>query len=73
VCLTGRHVGKETLQIQDAGRFPLRLNPVRRSSLCLPLVAFSSSKDTLFGVCTFLQPRLQRKGAKGFLRATKGV
>jgi hypothetical protein len=28
---------------------------VRRSSLCYPLVASSSSKDTLFGVCTLLQ------------------
>jgi hypothetical protein len=38
-------------------------------------VAFSSSKDTLFGVCTLLPRRLQRNGAKakGFLRATKGV
>jgi hypothetical protein len=35
-------------------------------------VAFSSSKDTLFGVCTLLQPRLQSNGAKGFPRATKG-
>jgi hypothetical protein len=40
---------------------------------CYPLVAFSSSKDTLFGVCTHLQRRLQRNGAKSFLRATKGV
>jgi hypothetical protein len=46
---------------------------VRRSSLCLPLVAFSRSKDTLFGLCTLLLRRLQRNGAKGFLRATKGV
>ena len=35
-------------------------------------MAFSSSKDTSFGVCTLLLPRLQRNGAKGFLRATKG-
>jgi hypothetical protein len=27
----------------------------------------------LFGVCTLLLRRLQRKGARGFLRATKGV
>jgi hypothetical protein len=47
--------------------------PVRRSSLCYLLMAFSSSKDTLFGVRTLLQRRLQRNGAKGFLRATKGV
>ncbi len=40
---------------------------------CYPLVAFSSSKDTLFGVCTLLAPRLQRNDAAGFLRATKGV
>jgi hypothetical protein len=40
---------------------------------CYPLVAFSSSKDTLFGVCTLLQRRLKRNGAKGFLRVTKGV
>jgi hypothetical protein len=39
---------------------------------CYPLVAFCSSKDTSFGVCTLLQSRLQRNGAKGFLRATKG-
>src|SRR5215211_8262062 len=49
------------------------MNPVRRSSLCYPLVAFSSSKDTLFGVCTLLPRTLQRNGAKDFLRATKGV
>ena len=36
-------------------------------------MAFSSSKDTLFGVFTLLQRRLQRNGANGFLRATKGV
>jgi hypothetical protein len=36
-------------------------------------VAFSSSKDTLFGVCTLLQRRLQSNGAQGVLRATKGV
>jgi hypothetical protein len=36
-------------------------------------VAFSNSKDTLFGVCTFLQCRLKSTGAKSFLRATKGV
>jgi hypothetical protein len=47
--------------------------PVRRSSLCYPLVAFSSPKDTLFGVCTLLPRRLQRNGATAFLRATKGV
>jgi hypothetical protein len=47
--------------------------PVRRSSLSCPLVAFSSSKDTSFGVCTLLQRRLHRNGAKGLLRATKGV
>jgi hypothetical protein len=35
-------------------------------------VAFSSSDDTLFGVCTLLQRRLQRNGANGFIRATKG-
>jgi hypothetical protein len=40
---------------------------------CYPLVAISSSKDTLFWVCALLQSRLQRSGAKGFLRATKGV
>src|ERR671920_1358605 len=33
-------------------------------------VAFSSSKAGPFGVCALLQPRLQRNGAKNFLRAT---
>src|SRR5919112_5829973 len=33
-------------------------------------VAFSSSKASPFGVCALLQPRLQRNGAKNFLRAT---
>src|SRR5215203_3774867 len=36
-------------------------------------MAFSSSKDTLFGVCTLLPRRLERKGAREFLRVTKGV
>jgi hypothetical protein len=40
---------------------------------CYPLVAFSSSRDTLFVVCTLLQRRLQRNGANGFLKATKRV
>src|SRR5215208_5071173 len=30
-------------------------------------------KDTLFGVCALLHPRLQTKGARDFLRATKAV
>ena len=33
-------------------------------------MAFSSSKDTLFGVCTLLQ---QSNGAMGFLSATNAV
>ena len=49
---------------------PINLRP---AFFLVSLVAFASSKDTLFGVCTLLQPRLQRNGAKGFLRATKGV
>jgi hypothetical protein len=36
-------------------------------------VAFPSSEDTLFGVCTLLLRRLQRNGAKGFLRATNAM
>jgi len=36
-------------------------------------MAFSSSKDTLFGVCTLLPRRLERKGAREFPRVTKGV
>jgi hypothetical protein len=36
-------------------------------------MAFSRSKDTLFGGCTLLQRRLQRNGAKGFLTVAKGV
>jgi hypothetical protein len=35
---------------------------VRRSSLCYPLVAFPSSKDTLFGACTLLQQRVGYEG-----------
>ena len=62
-----RHSGDKT---PDGGP---PIIPVRRSSLCYLLVAFSSSKDTLFGVCTLLQRRLKRNGAKGFLRVTKGV
>jgi hypothetical protein len=60
------------MQIQDAGRLGPPMISVRRSSLCYPLVAYSSSKDTLFGVCTLLERRLQSNGAKSFLRATKG-
>ena len=33
---------------------------------------FSGSKASPFGVCALLQSRLQRTGAKGFLRPTKG-
>jgi hypothetical protein len=61
------------MQIQDAGRLGPPMISVRRSSLCYPLVAYSSSKDTLFGVCTLLERRLQSNGAKSFLRATKGM
>jgi hypothetical protein len=46
---------------------------VRRSSLCCALVTFCSYKERFFGVCTLLQTRLQRNGAKGFLRATNAM
>jgi hypothetical protein len=35
--------------------------------------AEKSSKVSPFRVCAFLRRRLQRKGASGFLRSTKGV
>ena len=35
--------------------------------------ALFSSKAGPFGVCALLQPRLQRNGAKGFLRATNAM
>ena len=41
--------------------------------LVLAASAFFSSKASPFGVCTLLPLRLQRNGAKGFLRATNAM
>ena len=62
--------GEDTFQIQDAGRWapPDDLRPA--FFLVLAASSLFSSKASPFGVCPLLQPRLQRNGAKTFLRAT---
>ena len=46
------------------------LDPRPAFFLVLAASGLFSSKASPFGVCALLQPRLQRNGAKNFLRAT---